>query len=422
MKTFIRYGLLAGLGMGVIAWVMLIWVGLGSGSIAGILGNSSVATAADGSNITISTIDKLKFSRVTTYLSIKNKAGDVLSGLRREDFSLREDNLPANILEFIGAGDQPLTAVLVIDQSGSMSQENKMQGAIDAATAFLDNVQPDRDSVGVIAFSGYQNELSPLKRLSASDITTLKQKIRALRAEGGTEFYNSVRIAANKLRGTSGRRTIIAMTDGIDNSQSSGTWFWRTQDLTIDPQEYKDMLQALKENDVTVYAIALGSELDERHMKTLAKETKGEFYHAPNANQLTDLYRKLIKGLQNEYSLTYESPTPRQDGTQRKIEITTRLPAGTVSATGSYVVAGLISQNTSSPLLFVLLPLLLAMLTLPMLMATMRRMIQGTHSPELEPTGVIGSPSPPTMAMACPKCRTPYRLGAKFCGKCGARI
>jgi hypothetical protein len=59
-------------------------------------------------------------------------------GLEQAEFTLREDGKPVAITAFVGAGGGATSTALVIDQSGSMGDEDKMGGAIRAAQGYMD--------------------------------------------------------------------------------------------------------------------------------------------------------------------------------------------------------------------------------------------------------------------------------------------
>ena len=334
-----RIGLLLGLIAFAIVWVAALSIGADPAS--SIVTNT---TTASGDTVSISFIDQAAFpARITTFLKIEDKAGKVIASLPRENFSLSEDGVPAEIKEFIGAGEQPLTVILVIDTSGSMAEEGKMEAAKEAALSFLNNAKPNVDSIGVIAFSSQVNELGALKRVSSSDLEILKVGIRGLVADGSTEFYAATRDAITKLKKQPGRRAVIALTDGKDNSQGC------LIAILCSNEPYENMLKAAKDAEVTLYTIGLGSDLDTERMQQMARQTNGQFYQAPTSAQLTELYRTIAAGLANEYSLGYDSPTPRQDGTRRAVQANVKLPNGATSTAGSYSVSGVLTANSNVP-------------------------------------------------------------------------
>jgi hypothetical protein len=171
--------------------------------------------------------------------------------------------------------------------------------------------------------------------------------------------------------------------------------------------------------------------IDEEVLRQIAETTGGRYFYAPRADELSVLYAGLAADVQQEYRLTYISPRPFYDGTQRDI----RVSVGGLEVAGGYTERHLINV-TSSPLVGVVLLLPLAgLLALPSLLR--RRGARAAPAPlvgSYQPTGAApvlmtsaGSatpPQPPAPAAAeirrCAACDTPLRAGARFCSRCGA--
>jgi Ca-activated chloride channel family protein len=110
--------------------------------------------------------------------------------------------------------------MLVIDISGSMSQENKLIQAREAALAFLDNTEAT-NRVGLAVFSDNFRVVVPLGLLE-NNITRLRREISALEPEGGTALYNAIvdstRIMQS-LTETDRIRAVVLLSDGEDTCQ-----------------------------------------------------------------------------------------------------------------------------------------------------------------------------------------------------------
>jgi len=374
---------------------------------------SRATPASDGSAaaITYFDYDQSDFAAVTIYLSMMDGDGEPVSGLAESDFAVFEDDVRVNVTGFIGGGAQPVTAVMLIDHSGSMEIGDKMNDCIAAALTFLDHLQDGRDRLAVIAFDDETDVLGSLRPMDGGVRADLEGRINDLSADGGTAYYDAIYEAVDALGSVSGRKVVLALTDGIDEHSN------RTRSSVVD--------YALEHN-VVLYTIGLGADLEQQVLEQMAAETGGQYYEEPSGSELADLYADLARSLQDEYSLTYTSPTPRLDGTTRQVEVTAQLPAGSVTAVGSYAVGGALTPSLNLWPCLGVLPLLV-LLALPGLYDRVRgrgQLAEPVHPPSLTlphpntqtPTPKH-TPTPPTTS--CPNCGAPLRAGARFCRACG---
>jgi len=88
---------------------------------------------------------------VTLFAAVRNAAGQSVSNLSREDFSLEEDGRPQNIRYFARESDLALTIGLLVDTS--RSELHVLETERRASFDFLDKVlRPDRDRAFVAHF------------------------------------------------------------------------------------------------------------------------------------------------------------------------------------------------------------------------------------------------------------------------------
>jgi VWFA-related protein len=380
------------------------------------------AHAASGPLVQVTQVDNSKYPNVTVYVSVKDAAGQAITGLKQNEFSLTEDGVQVEIVDFRGGDRLVISTVLVMDCSSSMSGA-KLDGAKQAALTFVDLMR-SQDEAALIAFN--QN-VTVLQGFTA-DHATLKRAVASLNANGNTAWRDALYKATDMLGTADGRKSVILLTDGMDN-------------------ESKNSLDAViafaRRAGIPAYAIGLGERaslpflnagLDEASLKRAAQETDGRYYYTPSAAELKALYESLARGMQQEYAITYRSPRPTFDGTRRNIVVQV---SGT-SASGAYLERHLLSVR-SDPLVGVacLLPLLLA-LVLPAGLSALQRQRALVVPPPISPPpptwaqprpGVPQStwspppsvtPQPQVAATGvCAKCGAPLRAGAKFCAKCG---
>jgi Ca-activated chloride channel homolog len=401
----------------------------------------------------VTQVDASAFPNMKIYVSVTDAAGKPVAGLTARDFTLAEDGQPVTIGEFVGGGAGAISTVLVVDRSGSMQENGKMAGAKAAAQAFVRQMRPG-DQTAVIAFATDAQLVQPF----TADATLLDRAIRRVRADGSTALYDSLIAGVDQLKGLSGRRALLLLTDGRDM-------------LSMDdpsPASRASLDQAIAaavKAGISVQVIGLGDRdtadlrggIDENVLRRIADESGGAYFYTPNADQLADLYRRLSAGMQQEYTMTYRSPRPFYDGTRRDIQVSV---GGAPAASGGYVERHLIDVHSDPLVGIVLLLPILGLLLLPRLRRRAtndqrpatndQRRLSGAQGPapgachscgaalvaagarfcmrcgavqgaaEVADPRTLASPAVEARRIFCDQCGRPMRAGARFCSMCGA--
>jgi VWFA-related protein len=370
------------------------------------------ASAADPSRARVTQVDTSRYPQVTIYVSVTDSSGQTLGGLRKEDFQLTEDGQRVAITDFAAGGAAQISTVLVIDRSGSMSEADKMEGATEAARAFVEQMRSG-DQTAVIAFSDAPELVQPF----TTNQKVLDRAIRNIDPGGATTLYDSLIAGVRQLDSVGGRRALLLLTDGRDQR--------RTDDPTrASTASLDEAIRTAVKSGISVQTIGLGDRntsderagIDERVLRRIASETGGEYFYTPSGDELARLYRKLSADMHQEYRLTYHSPRPFYDGTRRDIQV----QVGGMSAVGGSYVEQHMIQVRSAPLvgLLLLLPVLLA-LALPSLV--LRRRGAGAQQAPASTTAPAAPSVVPGDVSRCTSCDTPLDpAGARFCSLCGA--
>jgi Ca-activated chloride channel homolog len=153
--------------------------------------------------------------------------------------------------------------VLVIDVSGSMQSDNKIDQAKEAAITFIENLESS-NRVGLVVFSDSIRTLVPLGNLE-SNLSEITSSIRSLEAEGGTELYLSLSEVVADLtdEDESNRiRAVVLLSDGADTG---------TQGATLN-----DAIRAISAsreslNPVIVIPVAYGRDADINALNSIAR-------------------------------------------------------------------------------------------------------------------------------------------------------
>ena len=248
---------------------------------------------------------------VNILFTVADRRGKFVTNLRKDDFRVFEDEKPQAITNFSSETDLPLTIALLVDTSGSI--RDKLQFEQRAATEFFySTLQRGKDKAMIISFDSGVDLIQDF----TDDPEKLAAAVQKIRAGGGTSLYDAIYLAVTqKLAGQQGRRVVILITDGDDNSSRIS--------LT-------ETLEAAQKNDVTVYAIStnsttsVGSKDQERGDKTLKKfagETGGKPFFPLKIQDLAGSFVGIRDELRAQYQIGYRPSNSRPDGTFRKIRV-----------------------------------------------------------------------------------------------------
>jgi len=320
---------------------------------------------------------------VNVFATVRDKKGQIVKDLKKEDFTLLEDGRPQVIKYFSQQSDLPLTLGLLVDTS--MSERGMIPTERSASHKFFEQVlRPDHDKAFLLHFD---REVELLQDLTASrerlekalDLLGPTQEEADARDQGGdnggnsnggggypgggggypggggmgrhggggyghgggggrrhhggTAFYDGIYLAANEiLSKQTGRKAVILLTDGEDNGSKT---------------TMEDAITSAQRADTLGYAVRIANDEigsmtprgwngggggrggggmerpdGKKILKQIAKETGGGYFEYGKKKPLDDIYAEIQDELRNQYSIGYTSDHTGTDKGYRKIELT----------------------------------------------------------------------------------------------------
>jgi VWFA-related protein len=274
---------------------------------------ASTVFAQSDSQVRITQVDNSKFPTVTVYVSATNSAGEPV-GVDPATIQISENGAAMKIVDTRGGGQgsqgvaEPLTTMLVIDISGSMDKNNKLTAAKDAAKAYVNQMRTG-DQAGLMTFDTKTYYVQPV----TTDAAALTSAIDGLKTGGDTSMFDALVEAEKNLSSISGRKAVIALTDGLDNHSKN----------TVD-----NVIEQIGPSGLTISTVGFGdastasqSGLDEGALKALADSSGGLYSFAADSQTLSKLYQQLGRTLQSEYAVTYVSSSTLRDGKNRNLTV-----------------------------------------------------------------------------------------------------
>lgn len=279
----------------------------------------------------------VKVKVVNVLATVRDKHGNIIRSLTKDDFTLEEDGHPQTIKYYLQEDNLPLTLGLLVDTSGS--QRHVLGDERSASHTFLDHVvREDTDKAFLIHFD---REVELLQ-----DLTSSRQKLESsldlLDAPerngngppgygsgrqgrgGGTLLYDAVWLAAGDvMKKLQGRKALIVLTDGVDRGSK---------------ESLQSAIEAAQRSDTLVYSILFkgeeggfgGGHFGGMHggmgpiggggrqyprqeqrpdgkkvLQQISEETGGRLFEVSGKQPIDKIYAQIEEELRNQYSLGY---------------------------------------------------------------------------------------------------------------------
>jgi VWFA-related protein len=296
---------------------------------------------------------------VNVFATVRNKHGEIIPNLTKDDFTLEEDGRPQTIRYFTRETDLPLTLGLLVDTS--MSQRRVLDQERSASSAFLDQVlRPNKDLAFVIHFD---REVELLQ-----DLTSSRQKLQAAlevlqtpqftrnvgtnspasspgshHKGGGTLLYDAVYLASNEMmKKQQGRKALVVLSDGVDTGSQ---------------ETLASAIEAAQRADTLVYSILFADDQAYRNwggfgggyggggmgrhgggyprypqqtrpdgkkiLERISKQTGGRLFEVSKKQSVEQIYDEIEQELRNQYSLGY-TPDRTTGAGYHTIRVTTK--------------------------------------------------------------------------------------------------
>lgn len=251
---------------------------------------------------------------VNVDLVVTDQDGNILTGLKKENFRIQEDGQTQTITNFAPT-DAPITIVMLMEFSGLFGQYWSRLGP-SWAYDFLNHLN-QKDWVALKTFD--------LKTHVEVDFTQNKQEIQqAIASLIFPNFHEAVMNDAlietlDELREVKGKKSILLISSGLDTFSKH----------TLD-QTYKRMRQT----DVTVFCVSVSEYLTTRYnndqiqflqakneMTTFSKLTGGYAWFPRFDGEIPDIFHSVVAFLRNQYSVGYLPTNPAHDGKFHKIKV-----------------------------------------------------------------------------------------------------
>ena len=204
---------------------------------------------------------KLNVNLVDLFFTVKNKSGELIPHLSKDDCSVEEDKVPQTLKNFTAETHLPLTLGMMLDTSGSQIDVLPLEQQ--AGSEFLQRVLKSKDQAFLLSFDVNVDLLQDFTN-SARMLSHALDKAQINTAGGnggsgipglgggtvpiqgtpkGTLLYDAIYLASkDKMSEQNGRKALIILTDGDDQGSD---------------HKIQDAIAAAQKSNTIVYVILI---------------------------------------------------------------------------------------------------------------------------------------------------------------------
>jgi VWFA-related protein len=261
---------------------------------------------------------------VTIELQVQDPNGYFLPNIRRENFAVYEDGVRQK-LDSVQVEHAPVSVALLLEFGGRYHELNKTLGLeVPQIGREILSVVSREDKVAVFTYDS--------KLQTVADFTQAPGTLDTVFDRLGTpsiseaNFYDALLGVLNRMREVTGRKAVIVVSSGLDNSSQA---------------TYQQVLQAAKESAVQIYSIGLAVVMEreaavlgatapfarvdwnaaEKQLEAISKVSGGRAYVLDSDLEVPAIYDDIMENLRLRYVITYVSSNPATVGPPRNIRV-----------------------------------------------------------------------------------------------------
>ena len=280
---------------------------------------------------------------VGLYFSATDMRGQPVGQLTPENVEVQEDGQAVQIIDFRGEQQgRPVDIVVVFDVTESMGPF--IDGMKVATVAFADSLaKANRDyRLGLVTFEDYIIRDDKVFTRSAREF---KSWVGSLRPSGGGDIpensLDALLLASHFPFRPDAQAVVILITDAPNHTRGDGSEKDSPYGREITQLTGAEVLVEIKKANLNVFSISPPPFIAP-DLHNMAKATSGRHYNiVSEGERFPELIGEIGRSLASQYFLTYLSPRPIEDGTEREVALTLSHPNGGGEARVEYQVRGI---------------------------------------------------------------------------------
>lgn len=291
-------------------------------------------------------VEPIRTTQVVVPVIITDGYGRFLTGLKKEDFQLREDGEVQRIDQFDDERS-PFNVALVIDLS--LSTRNKLDDIKRTAIEFVKQLQP-RDKVLVVAFDDQVRFIGNF----TGDQKELESSIKKLKTGYLTSIYDAIdQTIREKLMNAPGRKAMVVLSDGVDTGSKRATYDSVLELITrtgivsysvryetrndggkknLKPEDLPKIGSSFSHSFVSPAQVQPSGVYQKQRpkdrdligiefLRELADRSGARYLRSETADGTAFMLKLIANEIRNQYTLAYSPTNAAEDGKFRQIQV-----------------------------------------------------------------------------------------------------
>jgi VWFA-related protein len=296
---------------------------------------------------------------VVVPVTVKDRKGNLVAGLNKDDFRIFEDGVEQQISQF-SADAFPLSMVVLIDNDLGRKDEQQVEPSL---TSIVGGMSSSDEAI-ICRFDQFFHPGSGFTKDQDALMTQLQRTVLASRpstppsgdpfngptinnapAPGlppGEDMRSALQVKGQdtktlddavfeaamllKDRDSLKRRKVILLISDGHNGEKFNT------------HKYDEVVAELLRQDISVYSVSTGSQYINRkftRLSSYAHDTGGDVFYGAKSDTFSEFYSRITEQARNQYTLLY-SPHGERDVDYHKIEVRVRRPDLTILTRQGY--------------------------------------------------------------------------------------
>jgi Ca-activated chloride channel family protein len=254
----------------------------------------------------------VKVETVILAVTVLDKNGNPVNGLRPEAFHVKEDGAYQKVA-LAEHEDTPVSVGLVLDRSGSMLAITRAVN--DAALQFIKTTSA-RDEFFLVDFDEHVELVS--------DADSLKARLNDPTSKGRTALLDAVYFGISQMRNAhNAKKILLVVTDGMDNDSRYSN---------------ADVRNILKETDVQVYMAVITQQdglagyqatpLGLVDIKEFCNLSGGQVFTFGSLQLLPGVLKRISAIVRSQYAIRYYPSNMKRDGKWHSVKVKVDVPPG----------------------------------------------------------------------------------------------